>query len=83
VTAYELCAGRRPYEIHSHTPNKDIRHILKVGPEWPPAWPAEFTMLVQQVKYFLYSCLYFMSYTLAQSYKLTFPNNKLNSELCV
>ncbi|ODN06612.1 Serine/threonine-protein kinase 32B [Orchesella cincta] len=49
VVAYELCSGRRPYEIHSHTPNKDIRQILKAALEWPPAWPAEFTMLVQQL----------------------------------
>ncbi|OXA45615.1 Serine/threonine-protein kinase 32A [Folsomia candida] len=50
IVAYELAAGRRPYEIHSHYSNKDIRLVhLTATPKWPSAWPPEFTQLLLEV----------------------------------
>jgi len=49
VVAYELHAGRRPYEIHSHLSAKDVYRELQKGPEWCPTWHDPFVQLVQQV----------------------------------
>ncbi|CAG7733673.1 unnamed protein product [Allacma fusca] len=49
VVAFELSSGRRPYEIHSQTPNKDIRSLFLKFPEWPSIWPEPFLILVKRL----------------------------------
>lgn len=49
IVAYELAAGRRPYDVHPQTPNKEVRLILIASPKWPSSWPPEFTQLIKQV----------------------------------
>ncbi len=50
VVTYELSTGRRPYEIHSQTPNKETRLLFLTNLEWPPTWPPDFTLLVSKVR---------------------------------
>lgn len=50
MVAYELAAGRRPYDIHGNTPNKEVRlKHLSSTPKWPSSWPQDFTQLVKEV----------------------------------
>ena len=50
VVTYELSTGRRPFEIHSQTPTKEIRLLFLRNPEWPATWPPEFVYLVSKVR---------------------------------